>query len=444
MLRCSSCRTYLCSRCTYRTCGQQAGPPWRSGNSRSAGGWVDRVFYVLRPRLLFDSRCLTTYTETVTDARLISREGSNIVVQQEVAEKKRRVRTVLGEHSLDAIYLKTQSNFCWLTGGGLNVVGITMETGVAGLLLTPEREYLICSNIEVPRMRDEERLEEQGYQIHAFPWYDDQEASLVRELAGGNAIGADYPLAGTVNVSATVNPLRYSLTEWEVERYREVGRLTAAAIEDAAATIRPGDRECMIVGRLAERLWAERLDYITTFCAADERIADYRHPIATDRKIEKRAMLCVNARKWGLIISLTRFVQFEPVSAELRRRYDANVRIDCGMMANTVPGKPAVEAFRRGLQLYAETGFPDEYRLHHQGGSIGYVGRDYKVNQNTTEVVQENQGFAWNPSITGSKSEDTILATTGGPLMLSPPVTFPTMKIEVDGCAFVRPDILIM
>ena len=68
--------------------------------------------------------------------------------------------------------------------------------------------------------------------------------------------------------------------------------------------------------------------------------------------------------------------------------------------------------------------------LHHQGGSIGYVGRDYKVNFATTDVVQENQGFAWNPSITGSKSEDTMLATSEGPILLSKPVTFPTLKMQ--------------
>jgi hypothetical protein len=56
-------------------------------------------------------------------------------------------------------------------------------------------------------------------------------------------------------------------------------------------------------------------------------------------------------------------------------------------------------------------GYPEEYQLHHQGGAIGYTGRDYKINFQTKEVVQENQGFVWNPSITGSKSEDTMLAT---------------------------------
>jgi len=111
-------------------------------------------------------------------------------------------------------------------------------------------------------------------------------------------------------------------------------------------------------------------------------------------------------------------------------------------MANTIVGRPVVEAFRKGVEAYRETGYPDEYELHHQGGAIGYVGRDYKVNFQSEEIVQENQAFAWNPSITGTKSEDTMLATAEGPLLLSRPAIFPTLEIQAGGYSFTRPGIL--
>ncbi len=362
----------------------------------------------------------------------------------EVQQKKQRIRTLLGELELDAIYLKRQSNFSWLTAGHLNVVGIAMELGVVGLLITGEREYAICNNIEAPRMRKEERLEDQGYEVRSFPWYADREIETVQELVGNGQLGADYDFPASENVSSAVARLRYSLLPAEVERYKEVGRLTSRAIEEAAQTIRPGDKECEVVGRLAERLWAERLDYITTFCAADERISAFRHPIPTEKRIDKRAMLCVNGRKWGLIVSLTRFIQFEPVSDELRRIYDANVRIDCTLMANTVPGRPVIDAFNRGIEEYHNLGFAREYELHHQGGATGYAGRDYKVNFETDEIVEENQAFSWNPSITGSKSEDVMIATSNGPELISSPQIFPVLSMEVDGYRFGRPDILVM
>jgi len=368
--------------------------------------------------------------------------GKQMFHHEEIHEKKRRVRELMAQRGLDGILLRKQCNFSWFTGGGLNLVGIATEMGVASLLITPEAEYALCNNIEAPRMDQEEQLTGQGYEIRSFPWYEDKEQQLVKELTNNGTVGCDSVFPGTEEISESLNPLRYSLTSWEVERYKELGLLASQAIEETMLTIQPGDKECEIIGRLAERLWANRVDYITTFCAADERISLFRHPIATEKKINTRAMLCVNARKRGLIISLTRFVQFGKVPDDLQRKYEANVYIDCVLMANTIPGHPAVEAFKKGLAAYNTTGYADEYQLHHQGGSIGYAGRDYKVNFTTTEVVRENQGFAWNPSITGSKSEDTMLATSGGPLLLSEPVTFPTMTVQTEGYTFVRPAIL--
>ena len=227
-----------------------------------------------------------------------------------------------------------------------------------------------------------------------------------------------------------------------MERYKEVGLLASNAVEKTAKTIEPGDKECEVIGRLAERLWGNRVDFIATFCAADERIAHFRHPIATEKKVEKRAMLGVNARKWGLIVTLTRFIQFGKVPPELMKQYEDNVYIDCVLMANTIPGKPAIEVLKKGIEAYKERGYPDEYQLHHQGGATGYVGRDYRVNFNTPDIVQENQAFCWNPSIAGTKSEDTMLATSKGPVLLSKPVHFPVLEMEVGGYTFHRPKIL--
>ena len=56
----------------------------------------------------------------------------------------------------------------------------------------------------------------------------------------------------------------------------------------------------------------------------------------------------------------------------------------------------------------------EDIALHHQGGSTGYAGRDARVTDQTPGVVQPDQAFAWNPSITGTKVEDTVVAGDGG------------------------------
>ena len=362
-------------------------------------------------------------------------------IKEEIDGKRTLVKKLLEEQKLDGIYLKKSSNFAWLTGGRHNLVGLATESGVTGLLVTANKDYVICNEIEAPRMEKEELLPEQGYEIKSYPWYDEREAETVFSLAG-KAVGSDCGLPGAADISGKINPLRYSLTPWEVERFRALGKLAAASMEETAETIRPGDTECAVVGRLLERLWARGADSILPFCAADDRISLYRHPITKTARIEKRAMLSCNTRKQGLIVSITRFVHFGKVPADLQKRYEDTVYVDCAFMAATIPGRPAADAFKAGLAAYAEKGYPEEYRLHHQGGSIGYMGRDYKVTHNTKEIVQENQGFTWNPSITGAKSEDTMIATSAGPVIVSEPVFYPAMIVRKDGYTFRRPAIL--
>jgi hypothetical protein len=153
-------------------------------------------------------------------------------------------------------------------------------------------------------------------------------------------------------------------------------------------------------------------------------------------------MVSVNARKWGLIVSLTRFIHFGRMPEDLEQKYLANVFIDCTFMAATRPGVPARDVLVQGIEAYRQKGFPEEWKLHHQGGSIGYTGRDYRTNFQTPDVIQDNQGFTWNPSITGTKSEDTILATRKGPEPITRPVLYPSLKMEAGGMLFQRPVIL--
>gem|GEM_PF-4022862 len=53
---------------------------------------------------------------------------------------------------------------------------------------------------------------------------------------------------------------------------------------------------------------------------------------------------------------------------------------------------------------------------------MGYLLRDYRVGFNCEEIILENQVFCWNPSITGTKSEDGLLLLFIGLYFNSPRV----------------------
>jgi creatinase/prolidase-like protein len=55
------------------------------------------------------------------------------------------------------------------------------------------------------------------------------------------------------------------------------------------------------------------------------------------------------------------------------------------------------------------------WRLHHQGGTTGYGSREIIATPDTHDPIVAGNAFAWNPSITGYKSEETFVLTEGGP-----------------------------
>lgn len=366
-----------------------------------------------------------------------------MVTNGEIREKELRIREFLRTRGLTAVLLKRQANFAWLTGGRLNIVGIITEVGVAALLITQEAKYVITNNIEARRMMEEEGLEEQGYILKSYPWYDDQEAAVVQGIIGQGPLACDVGFPGAQVLAEDIARLRYSLTPEEQVRYRLLGERVSLGVEKVVSETKRGEKESEVIGRLCEELWRDRIDPVGMMSAADERISLFRHPIPTEKRIERMLMISVNARKGGLIVCLTRFVHFGKINEELRKKYLANVFIDCHFMAYTRPGLTAAEVLKKGVAAYEAQGYPDEWRLHHQGGAIGYAPRDYRTNFQTKDVIQEYQAFTWNPSLTGTKSEDTILVSSQGLEMITKPIIYPTLTLEVEGIKFVRPDIFV-
>src|SRR5205085_2402407 len=110
----------------------------------------------------------------------------------------------------------------------------------------------------------------------------------------------------------------------------------------------------------------------------------------------------------------TRIVCAGEMPEELRLRMNASARVNAKLWAATRPGAVGSELFRIAADAYAEEGFPGEEHLHHQGGAAGYRTRDWVAHPASAETVQTNQTFAWNPSVTGSKAEETCIASAEG------------------------------
>jgi Xaa-Pro aminopeptidase len=360
------------------------------------------------------------------------------VDHQEHTIKRERLLTLMQQHNVDALWLAQSANVAWLSGGNRVYIDTSAEQGVASVLVTPDQAYLITNNIEADRLKQEEGFAE--WEVVADPWY--KPGAALQSLTAGQRVAADHANPEFLNVSEDLIDLRAPLTAPEIERYRALGHEAGRALEQAARKLTPGMTEHQAAGLIAEATFAIGAVPIVILVAADARMQSIRHPLPTDKRIERVVMLVLCARKQGLIANLTRIVHFGAVPPELRRRMEAIAQIDATAIAATRPGVAVAQIFDTIRQAYAAAGFADEWQHHHQGGACSYGSRDYIATPDSDATVKAPQAFAWNPSVPGAKSEDTILVSDAGVEILTPSPGWPTLTFEIDGQQIVRPDIL--
>jgi len=363
--------------------------------------------------------------------------------KEERREKLRRVRAYMRQQGLGVVFLTARANFSWLTAGGVNHVATATTDGTTTLAVTARHATILANAIEAPRMMAEE-LPADEFRLVAFPWHSDADRrAAVMDLAAGKRAAADTELYRLKRLAADFVELRYSLTPSEIVRYRRLGRDVSLLMETVGCEIEPGDTEQQVEGLMAELAMAQGIRPFVRLVAADRRIEQFRHPIPTARPLRRRAMIVICGERHGLVVAASRLVNFVPVGRSLRRRHDAVCRVDAALILSTRPGATVGEVLRAGMDAYRREGFADEWRLHHQGGPTGYLGREFLATPGERRRVQPNQAFAWNPSITGTKSEDTILATERGPVLLTQPVDWPAVEVEFGGHTVRRADILV-
>jgi len=143
-----------------------------------------------------------------------------------------------------------------------------------------------------------------------------------------------------------------------------------------------------------------------------------------------------------LVASATRFIHFGSLPSELEHRQEACAYVDATFNAATTTGSRVADVFQQGVNAYAEVGFPDEWRKHNQGGAAGYLSRDYDGTLTCDQIVLAEQGFAWNPSITGIKSEDTMIVHETGSEFLTVTGDWPSLTVMLGDQKWERPAIL--
>jgi Xaa-Pro dipeptidase len=371
--------------------------------------------------------------------------GNTLVLQAdwnaELEAKHNQLVEWLKANKLGGVLLRRSENIAWISGGAVELRVLTpCETGVGSVLVTAEgKRYYFTSENEGPRLHDEE-FGALDFEPVLFPWWGDDTAGAAAKLAGG-PLGLDSPGAGTqVNLA----PLRAALSEPEIARYRWLGAETAAATVEALHQVEPGLSEYDLEAITEQGLLRRGIMPSVALYAVDERIYKYKHAVPRGARLKQYGMLNLCSRKWGLAISITRFIHFGAVPAELAGRFEASARVNAALLNATRVGATSAELFKVAQTAYAAAGFPGEERFHHQGGPTGYGEREWVATPAGAEVVVNNQAFAWNPSIRGGKVEDTVILRDGVIENLTPTPELPQLAPVVEGSSYTATGVMVV
>lgn len=374
---------------------------------------------------------------TVNGAAVVSQADWNA----ELDAKHEKVVSWIRAQNLGGILIRRNENVAWLTGGAVEVRVLTpSETGVASLLVTADgKRYYFATENEAPRLHDEE-FGALDFEPMVFPWYADDTAAAAAKLASG-PLGSDTPLPGAASVN--LYPLRASLSESEIARYRWLGAETAAATVESLNQVEPGLSEYDLEAITAANLLRRGILPSVYLYAVDGRIYKYKHAVARGVRLEKYAMLNLCSRKWGLVISITRFVHFGDLPAELAARFKSAAQVNAALLDATRVDATSAELFAVARAAYAAQGFSGEERFHHQGGPTGYGEREWVATPDGQQRVVDNMAFAWNPSIRGGKAEDTVILHKGKIEWLTSTPELPVINAEVNGKVYPAPGVLL-
>jgi antitoxin VapB len=347
---------------------------------------------------------------------------------REFEVKLSRLRQWLAAGGFDAVEIVRYSWLAWLLEGAEARVLASPERGNCSVVVTADRTVLIANNIEAPRLQAEE-IGDLPLEWVVYNWW---EAPPV-------VIPAGCKLAGDIPVR-----LRLTLLPEEAARARKLGRDAADALEAAGRTLQPGLSEHQIAARIAERAWERGVVPTGLFVAADERGKQFRHPIPTSKPAHRNAVLSLVGRRHGLNVSVTRSISFGPACDEMLRRHRAVSDVHRAMLAASRPGVSLGSIFEAARSSYAQAGFPEEWTFHHQGGPAGYESREGRATPQNGQILEAGQMVAWNPTIRGSKSEETALITESGAELLTAAANWPVLAATTPSKTFPLADLLVL
>ncbi|MHB1347345.1 MAG: M24 family metallopeptidase [Candidatus Humimicrobiaceae bacterium] len=362
-------------------------------------------------------------------------------ISKEIEIKHKKVKRLLESSNLDGLLLAKQSNFKWFTCGGKNDVVRSSDVSLVYLFITIDKRYLIATSSDACRIMDEE-LKNLDFEMVLYNWYNQSFDNVIKKL-GKKSIGADFYGNQLKYMDAEVTAVRSELTQFEVERFKQLYQDYNSILTEYCFNIKPGRTEIEAAAEIEYRCRSNNINLPVLMVGSDERVFSYRHPCATGKKVNNYMLIATVAERGGLCANISRSIYFGKIPKELKLKQDTVNYVQANYQYFSKPGNTLGTIFEKGKKAYAENGYPDEWKNHLQGGISGYSPLEFMALEYSKIKVRENNIISWNPTVKGAKSEDPHLVARNGAIQLPIDSRWPVKEYGVNkDRIFIRPLIL--
>jgi Xaa-Pro aminopeptidase len=356
---------------------------------------------------------------------------------EEIDSKIRSIRDYLALRGAKGLYLEQAENFAWLTGGMKNYVTLNNVQTECAILVTPESAYVVSPHSELQRL--DAQLPAGVLEIVVHDW-DVGPAEVVAETVGSDCFLSDSERA----TADYLRDQRVVLNENEQHRLGKLGGLTAKVLEEGLRGARPEMSEQELAALIVYELMSQGVEPVLVIVSGEASFRSH-HNISGEGKIGAICMGIVCAKLKGLVVSMTRMISFQD-DQRLIEQMELNTAIDAAVINATRHSETLGEAFETLVSFYEDSDLTEEWRKLHQGGIVGYRLKEYFASRRSRVTLRDGMAFAWNITISGTKSEDTFLLRDGRMHWITnwEGSEWPVFKHEIDGEIYSRPALLTL
>ena len=175
----------------------------------------------------------------------------------------------------------------------------------------------------------------------------------------------------------------------------------------------------------------------------DQRFLTYRHPMPSNKKVNKSLMLHSAARKWGLHAPITRLFSFGKPDKKFLAPFKAVANIQARVFEMVRPGIYYSDIFNLIKKAYKDNGFENEWQKHYQGGPTGYVIVDAQ-RLLSDKIIQKFMPFEWFSTVPGSKIAELMLLGKDNPEYASLQEPWPHFTVHLKDHTVNMPGIYVI